>query len=147
MYAEPGTAYVYFTYGMHHCFNVVCGRADEPVAVLLRALEPLGGKELMHARRQRHPDRRLAETALCSGPAKLCEAFGIDRALNGQDLTRGETIWIEHGPGPYAITTTSRVGVGYAEDWAGAPLRFYDTLSAHVSRRDRAADGRARPPE
>jgi len=125
MWARGGTAYVYFTYGMHHCMNVVAGEAEEPVAVLLRALEPEEGLEAMAARRR--AGRRPADYT--SGPAKLCEALAIDRDLDGEELTGSGRLWIEKlreramparwiGIGP-------RVGVGYAGAWAQTPLRFW----------------------
>ena len=87
MYAQAGTAYVYFTYGMHFCMNVVCGVVDEPSAVLLRALEPSEGLEAMRAARATVRNPRPRDIDLCSGPGKLCQALGIGRAQNG--LPRG----------------------------------------------------------
>ena len=91
MYLPGGHAYVYFTYGMHHCLNVVCGRADEGVAVLVRAIEPTEGLARMY--RNRRTAKR--ESDLCSGPAKLTQAMEIDRALNGTDLRTAESLFIE----------------------------------------------------
>ena len=84
MFGTPGHLYVYFTYGMHHCMNAVTGPTDVGMAVLIRAAEPIEGVAEMRALRGREPMRDL-----CSGPAKLCQAFGVDRALNGTDLVRG----------------------------------------------------------
>ena len=81
MYGEGGIAYVYFVYGMYYQFNVVCNVTDIPHAILVRALEPLEGIELMRERRHQHPDHNLT-----NGPGKLCIALNIDRALNGADL-------------------------------------------------------------
>ena len=89
-----GTAYVYFVYGMHHQFNVVTGVADVPHAVLVRALEPVEGVALMRERRRAASDRDLT-----SGPGKLCQALGIDRALDAADLL-GPRVWIERGERP-----------------------------------------------
>lgn len=86
MFGEPGHLYVYFTYGMHFCANVVCGPKGEASAVLLRALSPVKGMQTM--RRRRHGMER--DRDLCSGPAKLCEAFGITRSLDGADLLYGK---------------------------------------------------------
>jgi len=140
MYGEPGLLYVYFTYGMHHCMNVVCGEAGVGVAVLLRAAEPLEGVERMFANRsglkpRKHP---LRERDLCSGPARLCQAMGIDLGHNGLDLNTDNRVWIEPraaDPGP--VVNTARGGVDSAGEWAGAPLRWYLDESAHVSRRSR----------
>lgn len=84
MYAIGGTSYVYFTYGMHWCFNVVAGKRDDPVAVLVRALEPTLGLEGMRHRRGRAA--QAGDTNLCSGPVKLCQALAIDGSLSGLDL-------------------------------------------------------------
>src|SRR5512135_2758607 len=91
MYGLPGFAYVYFTYGMHWMLNVVSEREDFPAAVLIRALEPREGIDLMQAARGPRPIGDLT-----NGPAKLCQALRIDRGMNGVDLTdaRGE-LWIE----------------------------------------------------
>ena len=134
MYADGGHAYVYFTYGMHHCVNVVCGGVDDPVAVLIRALEPTEGLAVM--RRHRPAARR--DTDLCSGPAKLCQALAIDRALNGEDLVTSRRLFIEQvrarpmrAP---QIVASPRIGVDYAGEWALKPLRFHLRDHAHVSR-------------
>lgn len=135
MWREGGHAYVYFTYGMHYCMNVVASVADDPVAVLLRAIEPTENIEDMHTRR---PAARKA-TDLCSGPAKLCQALAVDRAFDGADLVTSDTLFIEQvrkrAHPDSQIVTTSRVGVGYAQEWADKPLRFYLKDSLHVSRR------------
>src|SRR5205807_6731808 len=93
MFGPPGHLYVYFTYGMHWCCNPVCGDDGEGVAVLLRALAPISGIELM--RHARGPAGRRRDRDLCSGPAKLCEALSITRADNGADLVTGDCgVWI-----------------------------------------------------
>jgi DNA-3-methyladenine glycosylase len=116
MFGEPGHLYVYFTYGMHFCMNAVTGRAGEGMAVLLRAAEPIDGLDEMRRRR-----RRSRERELCSGPAKLCEAFGVDRSLDGTDLVRGPEIWITSGApvSPSRIVAGPRVGirVGLEHPW------------------------------
>src|SRR5215212_11626804 len=89
MYRSGGVAYVYFVYGMYYQFNVVSGVADVPHAILVRALEPVEGIEIMRVRRQSHPDHNLT-----NGPGKVCIAMGIDRQLNGADLW-GDQGWIE----------------------------------------------------
>ena len=134
MWGNGGHAYVYFTYGLHHCVNVVAGRVDEPIAVLLRALEPMEGCNLMFRRRPKA--RRLED--LCSGPAKLTQALAIDRALDGVDLTTDGGLFIECErrrayPASH-IGISGRIGVGYAQQWADKPLRFFLKDNRHVSR-------------
>lgn len=124
MFGPPGRSYVYRCYGIHAMFNVVATRDGLPGGVLVRAVEPLEGLETMR-------DRRGAdETELCSGPGKLCEAFGITLEHNDRDLRTGE-LRIEHGPAPDTIEGTGRIGVAAGAD---LPLRFHDGDSAHVSR-------------
>lgn len=126
MYAAAGTLYVYFTYGMHYCMNVVCGGVDEPVAVLLRAIEPMMGLDAMSRRRRGSSD-------LCSGPAKLCQALALDRAHNGLNLLTDDSIWIaEPGPGLSPISRrcvqrTPRIGIDSAGAWAKRRLRWVVT--------------------
>ncbi len=134
MYLPGGHAYVYFTYGMHHCLNVVCGKADEGVAVLVRAIEPTEGLARMY--RNRPTAKR--EFDLCSGPAKLTQALEIDRALNGSDLRTSKSLFIEQVRPrtlPQSrILRRERIGVGYAREWADRPLRFLIKGNPWVSR-------------
>jgi DNA-3-methyladenine glycosylase len=116
MFGPPGHLYVYFTYGMHYCMNAVAGNAGEGMAVLLRAAEPIAGLDPMRERRGRERDLDL-----CSGPARLCQAFGVDRSSDGIDLVRGGGLWIAEGT-PVArarVVAGSRVGirVGREHDW------------------------------
>ena len=128
LYGPPGTAYVYFTYGMHWCLNAVTELADYPAAVLIRALEPLAGLETMRRRRGDVPDRLL-----CAGPARLCEALGVTGALNGLSLQRSPLQIVKNGMAPRrtAVITGPRIGITRATDW---PLRFYLKDSPWVSR-------------
>jgi len=130
MYARGGTAYVYFVYGMYHQFNVVTNVADVPHAVLVRALEPVEGVELMRRRRG-----GVAPGELTSGPGKLCIALGIDRRLDRADLL-GDRIWLEAGRPvrPAAIAAGPRIGIDYAEDWVVRPWRFWLRGNPFVSR-------------
>lgn len=136
MYLPGGHAYVYFTYGMHHCLNIVCGKANEGVAVLLRAIQPTEGLKQMH--RNRPSAKR--ESDLCSGPAKLTQALAIDRSLNEIDMRASGSLFLERlrsrALPPSRILCTPRVGVGYAQEWADRPLRFLikDTLWASGGR-------------
>ena len=135
MYLEAGHAYVYFTYGLHYCMNVVAGRAGEGTAVLIRAIEPTEGLELMY--RRRPGIRRDAD--LCAGPARLTQALAIDRGLDGEDLRTGGKLFIERtrvrAVHADAIACTRRVGVEYAGEWAERPLRFLLRDNLYVSRR------------
>lgn len=111
MFGPPGHLYVYFTYGMHFCANAVCGIDGVGTAVLLRALAPLPPIEPLWARRP----RARSERDLCSGPAKLCQALGIDRALNGADLASGDVRIADDGTPPPAHPERSRrVGIRHA---------------------------------
>lgn len=131
MFEAPGHLYVYFTYGMHFCMNAVTRASGEGSAVLLRAAEPLEGLEEM--RRLRGRDRDL-----CSGPGRLAQAIGVDRELNGADLVRGASVWIEEGE-PVAVRSIARgVRVGVHDtvrEW-----RYWIEGDPHVSR------GRPGPP-
>lgn len=132
MFAEGGTAYVYFVYGMHHQFNVVTGTAGLPHAVLVRALEPAEGIELMRLRRPVKTD-----AGLTSGPGKLCQALGIDRSFDGEDLL-GSRVWIEDAGRELAdeeIAAGPRVGIAYAEEYVSKPWRFWVRGNAFVSRK------------
>jgi len=137
MYLDGGHLYVYFTYGMHHCMNVVAGGREAGAAVLLRAVEPIDGVDVMRRLRAgKIPEDRLKPTDLCSGPAKCCQAFDIDRDLDGEDLAASDRLWIEPGRavGDACVKVGPRIGVAYADEWAAKPLRYYVAASPHVSR-------------
>ena len=127
MYGPPGFAYVYFTYGMHWCVNVVAAREGFPSAVLIRAGEPVEGIEVMRERRGRMADRLLA-----AGPARLCQALGIDAAMNGHDL-RTAPLWLEAGePVPPALCRRGpRIGITKSVE---RKLRFWVKDHRHVSK-------------
>jgi len=152
MYGRAGTAYVYFTYGMHHCMNVVCGEVDEPVAVLLRALEPLTGVPTMRKLRAGVARKApLRDHDLCRGPGRLCQALGIDRGQNAADLVAGDQLFIvgetRAGLGQGRLACGPRIGVQGAGNWADRPLRWCLIGSRHVSVRmvkARSAPGRSR---
>lgn len=131
MFGPAGHLYVYFSYGMHWCCNAVCGDVDEGVGVLLRGLAPLTGLDVMRAARvacQRDSD-------LCRGPARLCQAFGINGTYDGADLVAGSnglTIVDDGTPAPARPVATSRVGISHA---TGKPWRWYVPGDPHISRR------------
>lgn len=132
MFGPPGHLYVYFTYGMHHCANVVCGGAGTPSAVLLRAGEVVEGIEAARLRRPGAADRDLAR-----GPARLCTALGIDLADYGNDLGTGRVrLQLGDTPDPTTISRGPRVGLREAAD---APWRFWLTGDPSVSVYRRAA--------
>jgi DNA-3-methyladenine glycosylase len=130
MYGIGGTAYVFFVYGMYFQFNVVTNVAETPHAVLIRAVEPVEGLELMRERRAGQPDRNLTK-----GPGKLCIAMGIDRSLDGADLL-GDRVWLEEGArlAREQIATGPRIGIDYAGEWVDKPWRFWIKDNPYVSR-------------
>jgi len=130
MFGPPGHLYVYFTYGMHWCANVVCEPEGTGTAVLLRALAPLEGCETMEERRTKA--RRT--TDLCSGPAKLCQALAIEGDLDGVDLTvgGGPQLVDDGTPPPPAPTQTTRIGLTKGVEH---PWRWFVPGDPNVSRR------------
>jgi DNA-3-methyladenine glycosylase len=130
MFGPPGFAYVYVIYGLHHCLNVVTEPEGYPAAVLIRAVQPEEGLDLMRARR-----RKQELALLASRPGRLSQAFGIDRDLNGVDLC-GDTLFIEdQRRPPPTIVATPRIGVDYAGLWKEMPWRFYLAGHPGVSKR------------
>lgn len=127
IFGPPGHAYVYFIYGMYECLNMVAEPDGQPGCVLIRAVEPVDGIELM---RKRRPAARKLED-LASGPGKLTLALGITRAQNGADLTRGElVVRSPKEPRRVEIAVTPRIGISHCADW---PLRFVVKGSRFVS--------------
>lgn len=127
LHGPPGHAYVYFIYGMHWCFNAVTREEGHGSAVLIRALEPLSGIELM---RERRGVERLQD--LTSGPARLCDALGIDRSHDGVPLYRGSLRILEGEQVPdESVAVTPRIGIRKAADW---PLRYLVKGNRFVSR-------------
>ena len=128
MFGPPGRAYIYFTYGMHHCFNVVTAAPGIGEAVLIRALEPLEGIDIMRKRRGR---QRLRE--LCSGPARLVQAMGLEPAMYGHDLTEEPLVLINWTPvSEEEVAVTTRVGISSGAD---LPLRFYLRGNEYISKK------------
>ena len=132
LYNQGGVSYVYLCYGIHHLFNIVSSVEGEPHAVLVRAVEPLTGTEIMEMRR----NVLASKTAISSGPGSAAKALGIDRSFNNKDLT-GNEIWIEdHGIkySPDEIISGPRIGVAYAREDALLPWRFYVKGNRYVSK-------------
>lgn len=123
MFGPPGHAYVYISYGIHHCLNAV---ADGPSAVLIRAVEPLEGLDEM-ARRRGTREPRL----LCAGPGRLCQAFGLDRSHDGLDLTTGDGLWLARGKPTGEVLATARIGFTEARV---RPWRFVERGNRFASR-------------
>ena len=136
MYGGPGFTYVFMIYGMHSCFNVVVNKKGTPQAVLVRAVEPLEGKDWMAQKRFGMPYEALTKSQrknLTNGPGKLCRACSIDRSLNGMDLCSNR-LYIEEGiKEEFDIVTTKRVGIDYAEEAKDFPWRFYIKENENVS--------------
>jgi len=122
MYGQPGTAYVYFIYGMHYCFNVVVEAEGLPHAILIRSIEPLLGEDIML-------ERRKGKLPLASGPARLCQAMAIGREQNQADLVTGD-LYIATPPdlgiirNQFEIEKTPRIGIDYADEAKDFLWRF-----------------------
>jgi DNA-3-methyladenine glycosylase len=125
MWGEPGIAYVYRSYGIHAMLNVVAEPKGRTGAVLVRALEPLAGSDLMRRRRGVDNDRLL-----CSGPGRLCQALGIGLDRHGTDLVTSERLWIARGSAVAEVCTSSRIGIsrGQEHDW-----RYWEAGNRYVS--------------
>ena len=130
-YSEGGHVYVFFIYGMYYQLNLVSGPAEHPHVVLIRAVEPVEGTEIMRHRRGKMPDKNLT-----SGPGKLTIAFGINRSFNSENLL-GERIWVEKYKNfkKSEIASGQRVGIDYAEEFVEMPWRFWVNSNPYVSRK------------
>jgi DNA-3-methyladenine glycosylase len=130
MFGPAGIAYVYFTYGMHHCMNAVTGPEGQASAVLIRAIEPLFGVASM----RRGAPPTLPDYKIASGPGRICRALGVDRAFNGSDLTKGP-LCITRGEEPASVDSGLRVGLRLDD---GREWRFFtDSRSVSHTRRPR----------
>lgn len=129
-YGQGGYAYVYLIYGMHICMNIVTNRKDLPEVLLLRALEPVDGIDLMKKRRKTDNVKNL-----CSGPGKLSQAMGITRENYGEDLC-GDSFYLEDAPvlAPEEIRRAKRINIDYAEEAADFLWRFSVKGNPYVSR-------------
>ena len=132
MYSEGGVAYVYLCYGIHHLFNIVTSLKDDPRAVLIRAIEPVEGIDIMMERRS----LLKMKPAITLGPGSLARALGITKTLNALSLV-SDTIWLEDNGLNFpdsAIAAVPRVGVDYAGEDAILPYRFYVKGNPYVSK-------------
>jgi DNA-3-methyladenine glycosylase len=129
IFGPPGHAYVYLIYGMYECLNLIAEPEGKPGCVLIRAIEPVSGIDVMRTRR---PAARKTEQ-LASGPGKLTVAMGITRALNGADVTKGPlTVHCQTPEPSFDVVTTARIGITQCADW---PLRFLIAGNRYVSRK------------
>jgi DNA-3-methyladenine glycosylase len=131
MYGQKGHAYVYFIYGLYYCFNVTAGNVPgKPEAVLIRALEPVAGEEIMAKRR----GRQVKASNLTNGPSKLCMAMDISKTQNRTDLT-APPLFIEDASvvPENNIVDTTRIGVDYSGEWKNKRWRFYIRKNKFVS--------------
>ena len=132
MFGPPGRLYVYFTYGMHHCCNVVTGYAGYGQGALIRAVEPLEGADVMQQRRT-GDERRLATLHLTNGPGRLCQALGVTSSLDGHQLADEPLRLVQRPPLETSqIVVSTRIGITKA---AERPRRFHIRDNAFVSRR------------
>lgn len=132
MYSKGGVAYVYLCYGMHNLFNVVTSVKDDPHAVLIRAIEPLIGQDIIEERR----NMSITKAAISSGPGSAAKALGIDRTFNLKNLSE-EEVWIEDHQIHYLdeeIAAGPRVGIAYAKEHALLPWRFFVKGNKYVSK-------------
>lgn len=130
MFGPPGHAYVYLIYGFHYLLNFVTEGVGVPAVVLIRAVEPRDGIELMQERRRTSTARNL-----CSGPGKLCQAFAIGRADNGSDVCGAELYVEDRGERIRNIAATPRIGIDYAGKWKHKPWRFIVKDNEFISQR------------
>jgi DNA-3-methyladenine glycosylase len=131
MFHQAGTIYTYFIYGMHVCFNIVSGPIDKPEAILIRAIQPIKGIELMKKRRI----RVKKEVQLTNGPGKLSKSMGFTLEHSGQKMNDGEiSIQERLEIHPYDIASGPRIGIQYAEEAVHFPYRFWIKNNPYVSR-------------
>ncbi len=134
MYEPGGVAYVYLCYGIHHLFNIITNTDGNADAILIRAVEPVQGVDIMLKRR----NKEKLDKTLTSGPGNFSKAFALDKSHYGADLT-GDEVWIEKNDllrfRESDITSTTRIGIDYAGDDKHLPWRFYLNTSKYVSKR------------
>lgn len=139
MFGPAGFAYVFLIYGMYKCMNIVTSEVNQPQAVLIRAVEPMDGLEIMSEFRYKKHFEELNKGAikgLTNGPGKLCDAMGITREHNGFDLC-GDKLYLleDEEPEKIEIVTTKRINIDYAEEAIDFPWRFYIKCNQYVSKK------------
>lgn len=137
MFMEPGASYVYFTYGVHFCFNIVTGSINQPAAVLIRSLEPSEGVQVMRSHRAVHGRSQLPLRALCQGPACVCQALMIDRSLDQYDMLQPDSVlFVEQGESlpDNDVINTPRIRVRGDERALTVKWRWAQLKSPYVSR-------------
>ncbi|WP_405369373.1 DNA-3-methyladenine glycosylase [Nonlabens sp. Asnod2-A12] len=134
MYEDGGVAYVYLCYGIHNLFNIITNSKDQADAILIRAVEPVDGVEVMLERR----NKLKLDKTLTSGPGNFSKAFALDKSHYGAFLT-GDLVWVEENDQfrfrESEITTTTRIGINYAQEDKDLPWRFYLNTSKFISKR------------
>lgn len=138
LYGEPGIAYIYSIYGMYKCFNVITGEYDDPQGVLIRAVEPINGVEIISQNRFNKAYEKLNKKEiinLTSGPAKLCIAFKLEKELNNIDLFHEELYLSEGISEKIEIIETTRIGIDYAEEAKEFNWRYYIKDNEYISKK------------
>lgn len=139
LFKEGGLAYVYFIYGLYHCFNIVTNIKDEPEAVLIRAIEPIDNLDYIANKRFKKNYNELTKTQmrnLTNGPSKLCSALSITREDNYKKLYLKGDLYLEYNPNKnIEIVETTRIGIDYAEEAKDFPWRFYIKNNPYVSKK------------
>lgn len=131
MFVKGGTAYIYLIYGMYYCFNIVTESKEKPQAVLIRAVEPVSGLEIIENNRNIKSDKK---EDLTNGPGKLCQALSINKSLNGVSLFNSEKLYIEKAENNnFEIGKGKRINIDYAEEYQKKPWRFYLEGSSFLS--------------
>lgn len=138
MFKKAGHAYIYFIYGMYYCFNIVTEEEDKPCAVLIRAVEPIDGLDLMSINRYKKTLSEITKSQyknLTNGPSKLCMALNLDKKLNGINLFTEELYVEESSYKDFEIVETTRINIDYAEEARFFPWRFYIKNNPWVSQK------------
>lgn len=136
LYESAGIAYVYAIYGMYFCFNIVTGEKNDPQAVLIRAVEPIEGLDIMSLNRTNKPFNELKKREilnLTSGPGKLCIALNIDKSLNTHSVFSEELSLYDDGYSSFETVCCKRIGIDYAEEAVDFPWRYYIKDNKFVS--------------